>query len=201
MDKKLTLGKADLLRLRLDGLTYKSIAEKANVSRQRIQEILSPPPKVRRFIVTKFNGRCCMCGIQVGKSGHVHHSSNNGIEHYEDMDNLELLCISCHRRAHSNTMQAYCKHCGKPTKRGNPFCNRKCQHNYSTLTLICTYCGKAFTRPRGASDKQKRSSKSGLVFCSHRCVAKYTKFGQGDSTKQNLKDRLLSLIGKKRSKI
>ena len=95
------MDRKEVLRLRLDGETYQSIADKTEVSRQRIQQILSPPAAIRKLIVARAEGRCQGCGIKVGKSGHVHHIGNTG-EDYHDIDNLKLLCISCHRKAHCN---------------------------------------------------------------------------------------------------
>lgn len=85
--------------MRLEGLTYQQIANTVGVSRQRIQQLLSPPKEIRDYVIRKFNGKCVDCGIQVGKSGHVHHN-NGDEENYNDIENLELLCISCHKRRH-----------------------------------------------------------------------------------------------------
>lgn len=88
-----------MLKMRLDGYTYQYIAGKTGVSRQRVQQLLSPPKVVRKYIVNKYGGQCIDCGIFVGRSGHIHHN-NMGNETYEDIDNLILLCISCHRMRH-----------------------------------------------------------------------------------------------------
>lgn len=88
-----------MFEMRLDGKTYQGIATEANISRQRVQQILSPPKEIREYILVKYKGRCARCGIYVGKSGHIHHE-NTQDENYNDINNLELLCISCHRSAH-----------------------------------------------------------------------------------------------------
>jgi len=88
-----------MLQLRLAGLTYQQIANEAGISRQRIQVLLSPPPAIREYVVKKYAGKCAKCGILVGKSGHVHHK-NHEDNHYNDIENLELLCPSCHREKH-----------------------------------------------------------------------------------------------------
>ena len=111
-----------MLRLRLDGQTYAYIAKKAGVSRQRIQQVLSPPIPIRDFVVTKYDGRCFGCGLYIGKSGHVHHVNTDGGENYQDIDNLQLLCISCHRKQH-------------------PF---DCRHNDSFYQHKCLRCGKVW---------------------------------------------------------
>ena len=95
-----------MLIMRLDGHTYQEVADKAGVSRQRVQQILSPPPLVRNLVYERADRRCQSCGVLVGKSGHVHHTGNNdGEEDYNDADNLQLLCLSCHRGAHIGEYQ------------------------------------------------------------------------------------------------
>ena len=66
-----------MMRLRLDGYTYKRIADDTGVSRQRIQQLLSPPKEVRNYVIRKYNGQCADCGIIVGRSGHVHHNDSD----------------------------------------------------------------------------------------------------------------------------
>lgn len=89
-----------MLKMRLAGQTYQAIANEAGISRQRVQQILSPPPAIRRLIVKRSRGNCQDCGIRVGSSGHVHHMGDITIEAYDDIDSLQLLCPSCHRKAH-----------------------------------------------------------------------------------------------------
>ena len=89
-----------MLKLRLDGMTYQRIADKAGISRQRVQQLLSPPTAVKRIVVARANSRCQECDIFVGQSGHCHHTGGKE-ENYNDIDNLQLLCVSCHRKAHS----------------------------------------------------------------------------------------------------
>lgn len=93
------IDKAEMLRLRLDGYSYQHIADVANISRQRVQQLLSPPSDIRNFIVKKYEGRCVDCGVYVGQHGHVHHNNSDN-ESYQDIENLELLCIGCHRKRH-----------------------------------------------------------------------------------------------------
>ena len=95
-------NQAKALRMRLNGSTYAEIGRSLKVSRQRVQQRLSPPVEIRDFVVTKFKGLCVVCDLKVGKSGHVHHKKSNGAteNHYNDINNLLLLCLSCHRRVH-----------------------------------------------------------------------------------------------------
>src|SRR3972149_3861748 len=109
------MTREELLKLRLDGCTYQSIADKAGISRQRVQQLLSPPKAIRDIVCSRADGRCQRCDVQVGKSGHVHHTGN-ARENYNDLDNLQLLCVSCHKAAHSYPLKAYvanmCPKCG-----------------------------------------------------------------------------------------
>ena len=99
MKKQTGMTKQQMLALRLQGHTYRHIASKAGVSYQWVQQSLSPPKEVRDFIVNKCAGLCRECGILVGSSGHVHHIGL-AEENYQDIENLELLCASCHRAQH-----------------------------------------------------------------------------------------------------
>ena len=99
-----------MMRMRLDGCTYREIGKKFKVSRQRVQWLISPSAGVRSQVLKKARGRCQSCGLLVSQSGHIHHKSlelgKYGVkegqltEDYKDIKNLELLCISCHRKKH-----------------------------------------------------------------------------------------------------
>lgn len=80
-------------------MTYGQIGERAGVSRQRVQHLLSPPSSIRKFVIEKYEGECNRCGLIVGISGHVHHAGDE-VDTYNDITNLELLCMACHRAAH-----------------------------------------------------------------------------------------------------
>ena len=90
-----------MLVMRLKGFTYKAISIKAGISRQRVQQLLSPPPSIRAYVVAKFGGECNRCGVLVGQSGHIHHNGDNP-ETYNDIENLELLCLGCHSKEHNS---------------------------------------------------------------------------------------------------
>lgn len=91
----------DMLHMRLQGLTYAQVGFAFGISRQRVQQLIAPPSNVRKEIIQKASGKCENCGALIGKSGHVHHVENkeNG-EDYNDTENLLLLCLSCHIKAH-----------------------------------------------------------------------------------------------------
>jgi len=96
---KIKMNTKEILDLRLQGMTYSQIGERAGVSRQRVQHLLSPPSSIRKFVVDKYEGKCKRCGLIVGTSGHVHHAGDE-VDTYNDIVNLELLCMACHRSAH-----------------------------------------------------------------------------------------------------
>ena len=96
------MDKKEMLKLRLDGLPYAEIAKRSSLSRQRVQQLLSPPKPIKDYVLRKYHGCCKECGLRVGRSGHIHHITSNG-ENYNDIENLELLCISCHRRKHADS--------------------------------------------------------------------------------------------------
>lgn len=87
--------------MRLKGMTYQKIADKMKISRQRIQQLLSPPPAIRKIVVEKAEGKCQSCGILVGVSGHIHHEGQD-FDTYNDIGELRLLCPSCHLVTHLN---------------------------------------------------------------------------------------------------
>ena len=88
-----------IINMRLEGLTYQQIAGKLNISRQRVEQIASPPKETLRALITRSGEKCENCGIIVGKSGHAHHKGHTE-DTYEDINQLDYLCPSCHRLAH-----------------------------------------------------------------------------------------------------
>jgi DNA-binding CsgD family transcriptional regulator len=98
--KKNTIRRHEALILKLQGLTYRDIGKKLNISGQRVQQILSPPAYIRNLVCQKADGKCQVCGKFVGDSGDVHHNGYD-FENYDEVQNLTLLCISCHRKAHA----------------------------------------------------------------------------------------------------
>ena len=122
MDTKTSMSPTEMLELRVAGASYQAIAARAGVSRQRVQQLLSPPPGLRRFIVDRAKGKCERCGVTVGNSGHIHHRSHNDLGLYNDTKNLRLLCRGCHWAVHTGPAPAKtpvyiptiytCKRCG-----------------------------------------------------------------------------------------
>ena len=122
--------RAEVLRLRLNGLTYQSIGKTLHVSRQYAQQLTSPPKAIRDRVINLAHSKCEKCQVHIGSNGQVHHKKAKNLEEevYNDLENLQLLCLACHRRSHllplphtnvpmiSNAMRAFgwlfCKRCG-----------------------------------------------------------------------------------------
>ena len=132
--------RAKALALRLSGLTYGQMGEKLGVSRQRAQQLVSPPKEIRTIIVAHANGCCEDCGIGVGDSGHVHHRDTDNGDTYNNVDNLQLLCLSCHRKAHSDLPLDAAAWGAMPR---NAFSCERCQYWWLALVekpKVCPHC-------------------------------------------------------------
>jgi len=94
---------AAMLALRLQGASYRDIGKRFGVSRQRAQQLLSPPPAIRLIVIERAGGLCEGCGVMVGQSGHIHHGhpEHQDGDWFNSPERLQLLCPSCHSRAHS----------------------------------------------------------------------------------------------------
>src|ERR1017187_4379275 len=91
------------LALRLQGLSYAEIGRQMGVSRQRVQQLTSPSPSVRRFVGYRALWKCQACGTKLGTCGHVHHTGCTGKtpDNYNEIENLQYLCTSCHTTVHA----------------------------------------------------------------------------------------------------
>ncbi|KKN34504.1 hypothetical protein LCGC14_0792990 [marine sediment metagenome] len=94
-------NRSKALHFRLSGMTYAQIGKELGISRQRVQQLVSPPKAVRDLVVSRANGECERCSIRVGRSGQVHHSNASNGDTFNEIENLQLLCIPCHLIAHS----------------------------------------------------------------------------------------------------
>ena len=98
--------------LKLKGLSYNEIGLQMGISRQRAQQLIRPPRIIYNLVRARANSKCQNCHVEL-TAGHVHHKENK--EDYNDVENLEYLCISCHKLVHCGADQVNlkCKRCGK----------------------------------------------------------------------------------------
>jgi len=133
----------EIMELRFAGLSYREIGDKFGISKQRVQQMFSPPTSVRRYVVERANGKCEVCGIQRGNKGDVHHRD---IQHedFNDIANLQLLCRSCHMQSHElpgKGIQTTCDCGAKMHKAGFGFSGK-----YRIQRYRCPTCGKVLQR-------------------------------------------------------
>jgi predicted transcriptional regulator len=83
--------KNKILQLKQLGASYKQIAKELGVSRQRVQQLISPSENDATKI--RSNGICEECGKKTTQL-HIHHIS------YWPEQKTKNLCASCHRNAH-----------------------------------------------------------------------------------------------------
>jgi hypothetical protein len=77
--------------LKDSGMTYAAIAVEMGVTRQRVQNLVSPTDKEKREIIKGAGGKCSRC--RSSEKLHIHHND------YSDDPEIEVLCVACHRRA------------------------------------------------------------------------------------------------------
>ena len=153
----------DMITEKANGKSYSEIGKLCGVSRQRIQQSLSPPLLLRERIIKKNNGKCELCGAYVGNHGSMHHKQY--VYDLNAPDNLQYLCNVCHVRLHHplNGLMT-CTYCGKEfyakdrasrlrrNISGNFFCSKQCQGKWVGRHYGWDAQRKAGTlRPRGDS--------------------------------------------------
>ncbi len=98
MSKKIERA-SQILELKMRGWSYARIAKKYGLSPQRIQAIISPPRAINQLVIARAHQKCEKCGTELNHSGQIHH--RNYIEDdYNDLSQLQYLCIRCHVLAH-----------------------------------------------------------------------------------------------------
>lgn len=79
------------LRLKQEGFTYADIGRHLGISRQRAQQLVSPPKSERSRAIERAEGRCQACGERASKLDFHHSDYKRGAD--------AILCPSCHRIA------------------------------------------------------------------------------------------------------
>ncbi len=165
------------------GKTYSEIGDNLGISRQRVQQLVSVPDNLREQIEEHYKGLCMLCGREVKGNGHIHHIRPK--IRFNSIENLELLCISCHRIVHAKP-KGICSFCGKPlfgSKR--KYCNKQCRYQSGAIKLICASCGREFYRLKRFTEYRYKYNyqtiRSDRYFCSKKCQGEYSgkHFGWG----------------------
>jgi DNA-binding CsgD family transcriptional regulator len=93
------------LEMKRQGYPYAAIGQALGISRQRVQQLLSPPADARAQVLARCARHCEACGIGPGVHLHLHHVSYHASPRtYHDPQNLQALCVPCHNRAHDATL-------------------------------------------------------------------------------------------------
>lgn len=164
MDKANT-RRQQAIELKVAGYTYAEIGAIMGVSRQRVEQIISPTKEVLLKVRRRTNGLCALCGNELTT---IHHKSSvQTAADFDSPENMVLLCKSCHKIADVVRIR-YCKTCGKEIEVGN-YCS-DCRPKWKTNIVIipCTQCGKLFVIRKSRFDTQKRRYKN--IYCSQGCV-------------------------------
>ena len=90
----------EAVALWLYGFSYTQIASMIGGTRQNVQQLIQPTYNIRLWVRARAGDRCE--GVRIGrrcaaKGKHIHHRSRT--MPHNRLDNLELLCLSCHRLA------------------------------------------------------------------------------------------------------
>ena len=143
---------------RLEGKTYQQIARELGISRQRVQQLISPPRDIRDLVSERAGGKCEECGI-LPRDPHIHHKGAVGLgpDIYNDAINLQLLCASCHRKAHpATTSAATAKRVRQPRREAAgddqpPITCLHCQYTWEARVRTpkqCPGCGRSLRQQR-----------------------------------------------------
>jgi len=88
------------INLKMEGKTYSEIGSSLGVSRQRAQQLCSPPAGQIVLVVMRANGKCEVCREDTAH-GHFHHlSGTTTLEEFNKEPNLQYLCAGCHKKQH-----------------------------------------------------------------------------------------------------
>ena len=119
----------------LDGNTYAEIARRCGVSRQRVQQIISPPRHIMAKVKERAQGRCEDCGILIHKGAHLHHVNGDKIDpvKFNGIENIKYLCLGCHRKEHRQHDKK-CPQCQKIFYGSSTYCSPECRALYRALS-------------------------------------------------------------------
>ena len=142
------------IELRLSGLTYEEIGNSLGFSRQYAQQLVRPVTSIYRAVKQTAKGRSQKCGLAI-RNGHIHHIKSEEVakEDFNNLENLEYVCISCHRELHNERANAdylCCSKCGEMKPRVEFY-----QSGPRNPDSLCKPCrkeyGKEFNRRKKAA--------------------------------------------------
>jgi hypothetical protein len=91
--------KAAIIALWLQGGSYLKVAKAFGISRQRVHQIISPPPETKEALRIRAKDKCEQCGCPLAFGAHIHHKERPP-DKYNDLSNLEYICYACHAKEH-----------------------------------------------------------------------------------------------------
>ena len=87
------------IELRMNGYSYREIAEKIDVPKHFMSRLLSAPKEIVDIVRARAKGKCEHCGKRYKRGFGTHHHRYDTMK-YNDLKNLMLLCYPCHMRIH-----------------------------------------------------------------------------------------------------
>jgi hypothetical protein len=169
----MNLDSLEIIRLKQQGKSYRVIGLLAGVSRQRIQQILSPSQDTKNKLVRYAKGKCSKCGKYIGSSGQAHHRKYKVSDNLHDFD---YLCTSCHIREHRKIY--YCGICKKEAGYRRKIC-KECTHKLHYDILTCSVCGNEYEITKACNRHRTIRNTSGQRFCSTKCYGHWAGLNQG----------------------
>ena len=145
--------KNKILELLSQGKSYQKVANDFDISRQRVQQIVSP----RRLSIGI--GICSKCGQE--RQLHRHHSD------YLKED-YKLLCLSCHKEEHH---KRFCVDCGIHISYGQRC--KVCRYLFYRVNIICFTCEAEFNVQRSYYKYIMSRYPDKKWFCSRHCSGQY----------------------------
>lgn len=97
-----------MLRARQEGLSYAAIGRVHDISRQRVQQLLSKIYNGYQEVIRQRANDCCeVCRRSEVDNGRElsHHHKELIVEGYNKPDNILLVCIPCHRKLHAERIK------------------------------------------------------------------------------------------------
>lgn len=175
------IDKNRIKELREQNYTLQEIANKFDVTRQRISQIfkdyLSLKPKMRQDILDFWQNKCGDCGSKMNLE--VHHI--NGDRRDNRMGNVIALCKNCHLEIERRLFRNGLKIRDYRRKRiyKIPLVSSDCYRKFTFYPKTCKNCNKSFICHHHPRIKIKEWSETPIPenrkFCSQKCHFKFLK--------------------------